>query len=93
MDHILWRRRQGVVNAAESGEYTWPLRAVWLTMSLIYFAAGIAKLRHSGLSWVTSDTLSIYVVKSYYNAANRPLVSWGLDLAGQGGTPHVSAGG
>ena len=81
IDQLLRRRRYGGTNPVESGEYTWPLRAVWLTMSLIYFAAGIAKLRHSGLAWATSDTLSIYLVRGYYNAANRPLLSWGLDLA------------
>lgn len=80
VDRLLQRKPY---QALASGEYTWPLRAVWLTMSLIYFAAGVAKLRHSGLSWTTSDTLSIYLVRLYYNAEQLPLLSWGLHLAEQ----------
>src|SRR4029079_2632192 len=34
-----------------SGEYTWPIRAIWVAMALVFFAAGLAKLRHGGLEW------------------------------------------
>jgi hypothetical protein len=42
----------------KSGEYTWPIRAMWLVVVTIYFAAGITKLMVSGLAWITSDNLS-----------------------------------
>jgi len=41
-----------------SGEYTWPIRAMWVVMTTIYFAAGITKLMTSGAAWVTSANLS-----------------------------------
>ena len=34
---------------APSGEYTWPLRAIWVAMALVFLAAGLAKLRFGGL--------------------------------------------
>lgn len=53
------RRRRATVDAAQpSGEYTWPVRAVWLVICLAFFAAGVAKLRASGLAWITSDQFS-----------------------------------
>jgi vitamin K-dependent gamma-carboxylase-like protein len=33
-----------------SGEYTWPVRTMWVAMSLVFFAAGLAKLRYGGLA-------------------------------------------
>lgn len=41
-----------------SGEYTWPIRAMWVVMATIYFAAGITKLATSGVAWVTSANLA-----------------------------------
>jgi hypothetical protein len=41
-----------------SGEYTWPLRVMWLVFVSIYFAAAISKLAISGVVWVTSDNLA-----------------------------------
>jgi hypothetical protein len=41
-----------------SGEYTWPIRAMWVVMVTIYFAAGVTKLATSGLAWITTDNLS-----------------------------------
>jgi hypothetical protein len=39
-------------------EYTWPIRLVWVMMALMYFAAGFAKVRNSGLGWFESRFLS-----------------------------------
>src|SRR4029453_7919003 len=41
-----------------SGEYTWPIRAMWVVMVTIYFAAGVTKLATSVLAWITTDNLS-----------------------------------
>jgi hypothetical protein len=40
-------------------EYGWPLRAIQLALALAFLAAGIAKLRHAGLDWITSDDLRL----------------------------------
>jgi hypothetical protein len=42
----------------ESGEYTWPIRVMWLVIVTIYFASGVTKLVTSGLAWITSDHVS-----------------------------------
>ena len=67
-----------------SGEYTWPIRMMWLLMSLIFFAAGVAKLRHSGLSWITSNALAGYLIRSNDPIARpdgAPWTNWGPWLA------------
>ncbi|MBC8108225.1 MAG: DUF393 domain-containing protein [Anaerolineae bacterium] len=55
-----------------SGEYTWPIRMVWLLMSLIFLGAGITKLRWSGLDWITTDNLSTTILQHYYGVASPP---------------------
>lgn len=62
-----------------SGEYTWPVRAVWLMLALVFFAAGVSKLRHSGLEWIFSENMAIILTRAQFT--QFPLVSWGLDLA------------
>jgi hypothetical protein len=74
-----------------SGEYTWPVRMVWVMMALIFFAAGVAKLRHSGLGWVSS--LEIFLVQNQYHVTYDPLTSWGLHLAQNGWLCRVLAAG
>src|SRR5690606_17824035 len=64
-----------------SGEYTWPIRAIWLTISIAFCAAGLAKLRGSGLEWIFSDNLANTLIEASYPIKNGPLVSWGLNLA------------
>jgi predicted DCC family thiol-disulfide oxidoreductase YuxK len=67
---------------APSGEYTWPIRLVWVVVTLVFVGAGISKLRHAGPTWVMSDTMKTLLIRAYYNFSNTdPLVSWGLSLA------------
>ena len=76
------RRRDGGMERegpAASGEYTWPIRMIWLAMSIIYFAAGFAKLRHSGLAWIFSDHIANLLIR--HNYVGSPWTSWGLNLA------------
>src|SRR5919112_3073159 len=49
-----------------SGEYTWPVRAVWLMFALVFFAAGVSKLRHSGLEWIFSDNMANLLIRASY---------------------------
>jgi hypothetical protein len=71
IDRLIWRVRQRGVSSGEppqvSGEYTWPVRAVWVTFALIFFAAGVSKLRHSGLEWIFSDNMAFLLTKANYN--------------------------
>jgi len=79
------RRPEDAANPpAARGEYTWPIRMMWLVMSIIFFNAGVSKLRHSGLAWVTSDVLATYFIHSNYGIgrpAGPPTSEWGLWFA------------
>lgn len=67
---------------APDGEYTWPLRAVWMTLALAFFAAGVAKMRASGLPWIFSENLAIAILQNNYEiASHSPTRSWGSVLA------------
>lgn len=57
------RRRQanGLVRAADDPRYGWPLRLAAAITIGTYMLAGIAKLRHSGLEWISSDILRNYI--------------------------------
>ena len=95
-DHLIRTVRRRDPGAHEpaiaSGEYRWPVRMVWFLMSLVFFAAGVSKLRHSGLAWVTSETMAIFLVQHQYHIADEdPLTKWGLYLAQQPLLPHLLA--
>jgi hypothetical protein len=65
-----------------SGEYTWPIRTVWVAMSLVFFAAGLAKLRYGGLAWITSSNMSILLTRALYHVSDAdPLTRVGLWIA------------
>jgi hypothetical protein len=92
LDEIFVRQRRQSTRRLASGEYTWPVRAMWLIMSLVFCAAGIAKLRHSGLAWISSDSLQIWLIEHQYHVANSdPLVSWGPYFATVPWLPRVLA--
>jgi hypothetical protein len=85
LDRLLARRlRKGApAPPVPGGEYTWPVRLVWVLLSLVFFGAGVSKLRHSGLAWVTSDTLEQLLRLAHHpvGPATAPLTRWGLRLA------------
>jgi hypothetical protein len=77
---------------ADDPEYTWPIRFVWVMMSLIFCAAGISKLRHSGLEWILSDNLSLLLLRQQYHLSDgEPLTNWGIWVAHHGGLARVMA--
>jgi hypothetical protein len=58
------------------------VRAVWLALAMVFLAAGVAKLRHAGVAWVTSDNLRNTFLLNYYSqSASEPMVGWGFVLA------------
>lgn len=74
------RRRRGRPDPLPSGEYRWPVRAVWLAMSVVFFAAGMAKLIKGGPAWVFSEHFQISLVQRHYDP-NPPDVTLGLWVA------------
>jgi len=85
-DRLLLKLRRGKhqppAEPATSGEYTWPVKLVWLLMALIFFAAGVSKIGRSGLEWIMSDNIAILLIESIY--AKEPLSSWGPYVAQHG---------
>jgi hypothetical protein len=65
--------------------YGWPIKLLCAVTLTTYFVAGIAKLRETGLAWVTTDFLRNYVAydalrKVELGSIHSPLGAW---LAGQ----------
>jgi hypothetical protein len=74
--------RTAPVEGGRSGEYTWPLRMIWVATSLVFLAAGLAKLRYGGLAWVWSDNMQIVLLRAAYHVSDAdPLSHLGLWIA------------
>ncbi len=70
----------------DDGEYRWPIRFVWVAMALIFCAAGLSKLRHSGFEWVFSDNLALLLRRQQYHISDgEPLTRWGVLIAHHAG--------
>lgn len=80
VDAFIRRRFTRRPPPAPSGEYRWPVRAVWMTMALVFLGAGVAKLAAGGLAWITSEHFAISLVQQHYGP-NPPAVKWGLFVA------------
>jgi len=75
-----------------SSEYTWPIRAIWVAVALVFFSAGLAKLRYGGLAWITSDNMSILLTRALYHVSDAdPLTSIGLWIAAHRWLAHTLA--
>lgn len=74
------RRRRGAAPPAPSGEYRWPIEAARLLLVLVFFAAGIAKLRQGGLAWMSADNMRAILLTPHY-ANDRTLPELGLIAA------------
>lgn len=73
--------RAGQAPATDGRAYGWAIRLLALLTVLTYLLAGIAKLRLSGLSWVSSDILRNYIAydnlrKLLLADAHSPLGGW-----------------
>lgn len=78
----LIRRKRGLPPPAPSGEYRWPVRMVWVLMSVLFFAAGMAKIIRGGLDWALSENMAILLVQRHYmNDNSLPPLDWGLFIA------------
>lgn len=64
----------------------WPLRLMMAVVAVVYVVAGIAKLRHGGLAWITGDTLRNWVAvdnlrKLLFDDIYSPLGGWLSSIA------------
>ena len=60
-------RRRGRRIALEPEEYGWPRQLARVFLAWMFFAAGVAKIRHSGFpEWILSDTTWISLVAANY---------------------------
>lgn len=76
-------RRKGwlrpVVSRRSKGEYRWPIRLIWVMITLAFCAAVVSKLRNSGLvEYVSSDYIASVLVYHGYtgNRGGYPLIDW-----------------
>jgi len=47
--------------------------------ALIFFGAGVSKLRHSGLEWIFSDNIAVLLLRAQFEG--KSAVPWGFFLA------------
>jgi hypothetical protein len=82
VDALLYGRQPGTAARAplKSGEYRWPIQFARLLVVLVFFAAGIAKLRLAGLAWASPENIRAILIFPHY-ANDRALPSIGLALS------------
>ena len=69
------RRRRGRELAGSPDEYGWPVRLICAFLSIIFFAAGVAKIRFGGFpDWMLSDTIRHAILQGgyWYTSRARP---------------------
>lgn len=90
VDALLARRR-GTPPPPPSGEYAWPIVTGRVLLALVFFAAGLAKLRHGGLDWIAGDNLRWLFLGQQYT--HEPPLDWAAVLARYPTLCRVLAGG
>jgi len=83
----LLARKKGRAAPEASVEYAWPLYFALLCLVLVYFAAGIAKLRATGLAWAWNDGGRLRLIAHTYT--HDPPTRLGLYLADAGPAHQV----
>lgn len=57
LDQLIWRQRE-----KEEGDPAYLLQVLRIHFCLVFFAAGFAKLRYSGVDWITTETLRNFLI-------------------------------
>jgi hypothetical protein len=70
----------------------WPVRAALAVAAAVYFLAGVQKLRHSGLGWVTSDNMR-WVLYGGAASGRAPTESIAVAIADRPWASHLAAAG
>ena len=74
----------------ESSRWGWPTRTSTILIGAVYFTAGVQKLRHSGLAWVTSDNMR-WILYGAARTSRSPLPSLARHLADIAWLSHLLA--
>jgi len=75
LDRIIKSRRGA--QFSRSWEYAWPVNLIQALMTFFFCAAGLSKLRNSGLEWVFSGNLSnLFISGLFGNQRHEPLSDW-----------------
>ena len=78
LDALFWPKTE----LGASHHYGWPGRMACLALSMVFFAAGVEKLRKSGLEWIFSDNLSLTLTRGFYFPfTGTPRTDLGLTIA------------
>lgn len=89
-----WRNKSEPLDK-RSEEYGWPVVTAQVVFCLVFFAAGISKIRNGGLDWVTSDSLQNMLLRSYlyYHDSHSWATSFRLNewLASKPWLCHIAA--
>ncbi len=72
LDAWIARLRGRPAAPVASSEYQWPVRLMQALMATVFLAAGLAKLRLSGLAWVYSDHMQNTLLECYYLGKTPP---------------------
>jgi hypothetical protein len=67
LDRLFATRRSGADGQDPSAEYTWPVHLVWTLMAIVFFSAGVSKLRESGVDWILSENLRYTLLRHHYS--------------------------
>jgi hypothetical protein len=63
-----------------SGEYQWPLQLACILLALVFFGAGITKLRRSGLDWITTHNFA-NLITQHLHLPHPPPTHWGIYIS------------
>lgn len=74
------------------GRWGWPVRAALAVVALVYLACGVQKLRHTGLSWVTGDTMR-WTLRAAAAGTRAPTTAVARFVADRAWLAHAVAGG
>jgi hypothetical protein len=86
LEHFVLRKNRPA--AQPSGEYRWPIVLVCVLMSLVFFGAGVTKLRRSGLAWITSNHFANLIAQHHRSTPSH----WSLFIAAHPALYHTLAG-
>lgn len=79
VDALRSRRNPANLRSLVDGEYKWPLVLMRVLFTIMYLAAGISKLKASGLHWMYSDYMQKLMLAQHYTA--YPPTNWSIFIA------------
>lgn len=75
-----------------SSRWGWPVRAALAVVAGVYIACAVQKLRHTGITWVTGDTMR-WILYSAAAGTRAPTKAAALFIADRAWLAHLTAAG